>query len=591
MKNKKAEMTPIGFLISFLIVIVLGIVVINYTADTAEDIDVVTTSNSSSQEILSESTATLTPIGSIITSSEVKANNQTWLELDGDGDYVEIENTANLDLTNFSFMVKFKIDNHTFPDTNQKIVSKFGGGGFALYLTSSSKINFVTVNATDVYVASKTSEITEGEWHIFTVVYTEGEITIYKDGESLSLAGDTFVPNLLPGTNNLTLGANPTPNQYMNGSIAWFKYWNKSVSPATINILANEDKYPKSDWLIRVPHLMLHNVHSGTGDGSSLWIITTERLTEYLTWLNDSGYTPITDANYYDWRNGDFDMPEKPVVLMFDDGASNVYAYAKPIFESFGWTASLGIVGRRPDADPVNYMDWDELRELYADGWEIASHSNNHTYFTGDSLTREEWIYQLTESKEKILSELGVAPRTYVFPGNDYNQSYFDSCHEYYDICTGKSSGELNYKNQDISDGDIGVYRIAILNTTTLEEFKYKLGYEDAYSINLGINENDGTNIYDSSNNNNIGTISGATWNNDGVLVALTNAADYTINTATGLFTIVNSGYSWAWMNTSWDYNTINNRNLPANTILHLIEIFIAISFIALAWLFIRSKL
>ena len=41
MNNKRAELTPIAFLISFLIIIVLGIVVITYTADTAEDIDVV----------------------------------------------------------------------------------------------------------------------------------------------------------------------------------------------------------------------------------------------------------------------------------------------------------------------------------------------------------------------------------------------------------------------------------------------------------------------------------------------------------------------------------------------------------------------
>jgi len=41
----------------------------------------------------------------------------------------------------------------------------------------------------------------------------------------------------------------------------------------------------------------------------------------------------------------------------------------------------------------------------------------------------------------------------------------------------------------------------------------------------------------------------------------------------------------------SWDYKTVTDRNLPANTILHLIEIFIGILFIAVAWLYIKGEL
>lgn len=72
----------------------------------------------------------------------------------------------------------------------------------------------------------------------------------------------------------------------------------------------------------------------------------------------------------------------------------------------------------------------------------------------------------------------------------------------------------------------------------------------------MSLNENSGTTAHDISGNSNDGTITGATWYNDGILNTLTAVTDYTIDPTTGLFTIVNVEYSWAWMNVSWDYVT-----------------------------------
>jgi len=54
--------------------------------------------------------------------------------------------------------------------------------------------------------------------------------------------------------------------------------------------------------------------------------------------------------------------------------------------------------------------------------------------------------------------------------------------------------------------------------------------------------------------------IDGATWANDGVLVTLTETTDYTLNTATGLFTIVNENYKWSGLNVSYNWNYDSNR-------------------------------
>ena len=60
------------------------------------------------------------------------------------------------------------------------------------------------------------------------------------------------------------------------------------------------------------------------------------------------------------------------------------------------------------------------------------------------------------------------------------------------------------------------------------------------------LNENSGTTAYDVSGNGNNGTITGATWNNDGVNVTLTENVDYSLTGGeNNIFTLINSAYDY----------------------------------------------
>jgi len=69
------------------------------------------------------------------------------------------------------------------------------------------------------------------------------------------------------------------------------------------------------------------------------------------------------------------------------------------------------------------------------------------------------------------------------------------------------------------------------------------------------LDENSGTTAYDSSGNGNNGTISGATWQNDGVLVPLTENTDYSISN-NGLLSLLNSNYLYSYIVKYWTYFT-----------------------------------
>ncbi len=102
-------------------------------------------------------------------------------------------------------------------------------------------------------------------------------------------------------------------------------------------------------------------------------------------------------------------------------------------------------------------------------------------------------------------------------------------------------------------DGDLNI-------TLQTGEFFYILNFKNL----LKFNENQGIIAYDVSGNTNNAAISGTTWNNDGVLVTLTDLVDYTLSGAT--FTVINSDLDWDQIVTSYIYSADTRGTDAANS-------------------------
>ncbi len=77
-------------------------------------------------------------------------------------------------------------------------------------------------------------------------------------------------------------------------------------------------------------------------------------------------------------------------------------------------------------------------------------------------------------------------------------------------------------------------------------------------------NENSGTTAYDTSGNGNNGTITGATWNNDGIDNTLTEDVDYTRSGT--VFTTINSEFAWSETIVSYVFLTLGDAKQAINT-------------------------
>ena len=107
----------------------------------------------------------------------------------------------------------------------------------------------------------------------------------------------------------------------------------------------------------------------------------------------------------------------------FDDGIQDQYTLAYPEMKRRGLRATFAIIGskvggtiRATGVPDVPAMTWDQIREMHADGFEIASHGWEHKGLPG--LTEEALHYEVEHNDEVITAEVGQFPLTFVYPGN-----------------------------------------------------------------------------------------------------------------------------------------------------------------------------
>lgn len=105
---------------------------------------------------------------------------------------------------------------------------------------------------------------------------------------------------------------------------------------------ANKTEQTAACNTVQVPILMYHHV-AQEGEGSD--IISAARLEEHMKALLDAGYTAVTFAELRAWVEQGDPLPERPVVITFDDGYESNYTLAYPILKKYGMKATIFVVG------------------------------------------------------------------------------------------------------------------------------------------------------------------------------------------------------------------------------------------------------
>jgi len=204
-------------------------------------------------------------------------------------------------------------------------------------------------------------------------------------------------------------------------------------------VLAGGADFP-GDQPVHVPIVMYHEIKTyKTGKD----VILPSEFENDLRYLKENGYTTITIEDLLNYVADEADLPEKPIILSFDDGYLSTYVYAYPLLKEYNMKIVLSIIGKNtddftniPDDDlDYSHVTWDQLNEMMDSGCvEVQNHTYNlHKYGKrigcGQKKNESYADYEkvLTEDvgklQDEVLLRTGKTPAAFAYPYGAYNDT------------------------------------------------------------------------------------------------------------------------------------------------------------------------
>ena len=188
--------------------------------------------------------------------------------------------------------------------------------------------------------------------------------------------------------------------------------------------------------------LMYHGVHSNPKKAGD-YVITPQALEEDLLYLQRQGCTTVVMSDLIAYVQQGTPLPEKPVMITFDDGYYNNYLNAYPLLQKYNMKAVLSIIVGETDKyseldenkENYSHVTWDMVNEMMESGLiEIQNHTYN-LHKTGNPRrgaaqrkdeTTEQYFAavgaDLQKAQDRIEEMTGWRPDTFTYPFGSYSR-------------------------------------------------------------------------------------------------------------------------------------------------------------------------
>lgn len=173
-----------------------------------------------------------------------------------------------------------------------------------------------------------------------------------------------------------------------------------------------------------IPVLLYHSVDDRPPVGFKPWTVTPAQFAAHLDLLDGLGYNGLSVGQLLSLTMAGKTVPERTVVLTFDDGLADFAINAWPLLKSRGLPATLyvtaGLVGGRSEwlaplgAGSLPMLQPADLRTLAEEGVEIGAHSMTHPQL--DCVRTETARREIGESKLKLESILDRSVDSFAYP-------------------------------------------------------------------------------------------------------------------------------------------------------------------------------
>jgi len=200
--------------------------------------------------------------------------------------------------------------------------------------------------------------------------------------------------------------------------------------------MAPKEKQPKT---IDLPIVMYHQIFKCT---KGKYCVSPDQLRSDFTAILDAGFTPVFMSEVIAWVDGKGKLPEKPIVITFDDGHYNNLHYGLPIAEQLGikfmiypiTSFSEYSVTSGDHSNPnYSHLTWEQIKTAVDSGLvEIGNHTHKmHRFKPRFGVMKrfdesdDEYVQNFRddiENAQELLLASGVArPMSFAYPFGKYS--------------------------------------------------------------------------------------------------------------------------------------------------------------------------
>jgi peptidoglycan/xylan/chitin deacetylase (PgdA/CDA1 family) len=177
-----------------------------------------------------------------------------------------------------------------------------------------------------------------------------------------------------------------------------------------------------------IPILCYHRIGI---DRKSEYEVTPSTFEADMKILADSGYHSIMPSQLYDYLVYNKPLPEKPVMITFDDSRAEHFQIAAPVMEKYGFKGVFFIM--TITYNKKNYMTTEQIAQLSKAGHCIGLHSWDHVMVTKYK-DEFDWKKEVTDPKTKLEKIINAPVEYWAYPDGIYNHRATEELNKYFKL-------------------------------------------------------------------------------------------------------------------------------------------------------------
>ncbi len=141
---------------------------------------------------------------------------------------------------------------------------------------------------------------------------------------------------------------------------------------------------------------------------------TVAQIDQHIAHLKRGGFNVWPLKRIVDTIAAGGELPDRTIALTIDDAYRSVARVGLPKLKAAGFTATLFVATEPVDQGLGGFMDWNDIREAVAMGFDVGAHTLTHAHLV--DLPLDEVRHEIAASNERFRQELGQTPPLFAYP-------------------------------------------------------------------------------------------------------------------------------------------------------------------------------